>query len=184
MGESQRKRGTKYDEAADDTSSQRQRTYLQDPVHDADDEGGDEDKEDEDGEDDGIESGKKQEADSSSSKEPFRFSPSGRRRSDYEVQRLERIQRNEQKLDQLGLLQQSSDTNINSESTLTKKKRGRKRKSPAPALLPDDISSPKNKRALLPPQRSHPKRSKQATSLQRFSPSFLGGGLEGEPSVS
>jgi hypothetical protein len=38
--------------------------------------------------------------------DPFRYSPSGRRLSDYEVQRLERIRRNEQKLMELGLLQQ------------------------------------------------------------------------------
>jgi len=38
--------------------------------------------------------------------EPHRHSPaSGRRRSDYEVQRLERIHRNEKKLSELGLLQ-------------------------------------------------------------------------------
>jgi hypothetical protein len=38
--------------------------------------------------------------------EPFRYSPvSNRRRSDYEVRRLERIHRNEQKLHELGLLQ-------------------------------------------------------------------------------
>jgi hypothetical protein len=35
---------------------------------------------------------------------PFRLSPSGRLRSDYEVQRFLRIQRNEEKLTQLGLL--------------------------------------------------------------------------------
>lgn len=35
---------------------------------------------------------------------PFRLSPSGRHRSDYEVKRFKRIHRNEQKLSQLGLL--------------------------------------------------------------------------------
>jgi hypothetical protein len=119
-----------------DEACPKERTYLQDPVHDADDEGDDEDKEEE---DDGVESDGKQKAGpsskdpipledeggkavvdegggfgsegkrkvSSSSKDPFRWSPSGRRRSDYEVRRLERIQRNEQKLSQLGLLEQT-----------------------------------------------------------------------------
>lgn len=84
-----------------------QRPYLQDPVHDADDEGDDEDEKEED-----------------SSNEPFRLSPSGRRRSDYEVQRLERVHRNEQKLIQLGLLWQSSamtNGKIHKSVTYTKK---------------------------------------------------------------
>lgn len=37
-------------------------------------------------------------------KSPFRLSPSGRHRSDYEVDRLIRIERNEKKVSQLGLL--------------------------------------------------------------------------------
>jgi hypothetical protein len=42
--------------------------------------------------------------------DPFRYSPSGRRLSDYEVQRLERIHRNEQKLMELGLLQKTTSS--------------------------------------------------------------------------
>ena len=112
--------------------------YLQDPVHDADDEGDDEDEKEGEEED--------------TSNEPFRLSPTGRRRSDYEVQRLERVHRNEQKLIQLGLLWDSSAmTNGKNQKSVTyTKKFGKVRRIIPKCLLVNGNS--KNERTPLQPK--------------------------------
>jgi hypothetical protein len=159
-------------------------TYLQDPLDDADDEGDDNDDEEE--EQDGLECNKlveikdrKRRRESPKKKSldddegnsyienhdsdiaieptsPYRRSPSGRRRSDYEVQRLVRIERNEVKLSQLGLLQPSNSVH---KSNHTMKRRTKKRRRISLPIL----SSSKSYRHELAP-RSSPDHSKGALS--------------------
>jgi hypothetical protein len=93
--------------------------HLQhDPVHDADDEGDGDDPSDDDGTIDSAATPKG--AELKNPEDAFRLSPSGRRRSDYEVERLIRIQRNELKLVQLGLMKQNQ---LTTPSPAKKKKR-------------------------------------------------------------
>jgi len=181
--------------ASDETSPSSQRA-MEDTLHDADDE------DDDDDEDESISSSSDSDDDSNRRKakpetttrdndsSPFRYSPTtGRRRSDYEVQRLKRIQRNEQMLQSLGLVSPPAEvTKKQKIPAPQKKKPGRKRKmTRAQPLLPEDLRTMESLRGVLTapsqeePQRSYPRRSNEARTLQRFSPAVLGGGVIHQP---